>query len=312
VSVGTRLRRTVDTLLGRDVVPRYAPEPPAADGPEPDPDPFLTWVPPGHFYSIVPGADDVARATARRAEAGPTLPGIALDPATMVEHFRARAALVRDWDGGTPGTHRYHPRNQAFDRGDATMLRATLLLARPARVVEVGSGWSSACTLDTIDEAGLDTAVTFIEPYPDNLLARLRPEDHDRVEILAQELQSVPTSVFAGLSAGDVLFIDSSHVFKPGSDVDDYFARVLPAVPVGVHVHIHDIFWPFEVPAEWLVEGRAWNEGHALRNFLHGNDAWEITVFNDWFGRFQRDVIEAELPAVLENIGGSIWLHRTR
>ncbi|MEQ1787228.1 MAG: class I SAM-dependent methyltransferase [Acidimicrobiales bacterium] len=300
MSVGTRLTRTWSTLLGRDV-----PAPP----PRPDADPFLEWVPAGHFYSIVPGPDDVARAKARMAAAGPTLPGIDLTPDGLVAGFRERAALVRDWDGGAAGTTRYGP-NEAFGIGDASMLRATILLSRPRRIIEVGSGWSSACTLDTLDEAGLDTAVTFIEPYPENLYARLRPADRDRVEIRVEPLQAVPTEVFSSLSPGDILFIDSSHVFKPGSDVDDYFDRVLPAVPVGVHVHIHDIFWPFEVPVAWLDEGRGWNEGHALRNFLYGNAAWEVTVFNDYFLWFKADVIEAELPQVLRNPGGSVWLRR--
>lgn len=304
MSIRTRLGRTWATLTGADQRAMAGPRP------SPDGNPFLEWVPPGHFYSIVPSDEDVARAKATLAGAGPTLPGLDLTPEGLVAPFEERAALVRDWDGGEGGGGRYHARNDAFDIGDACMLRATLLLSRPARLVEVGSGWSSACTLDTVEEAGLSTAITFVEPYPEALLARLRPADHDRVEIRQAEVQAVPTEVFAELDRGDVLFIDSSHVFKPGSDVDDYFARILPAVRPGVHVHIHDIFWPFEVPAAWLDEGRAWNEGHALRNFLCGNPHWEVTVFNDYFQRYQRPVLAAGLPQAIENPGGSIWLRR--
>lgn len=308
MSVATRLARTWRTLIGTEPVsPPPQPAEPATSGAV---EPFIRWVPPGHFYSIVPGDDDVRRAKARIAAAEPTLPGIRLSPGDLVPGFLERAALVADWDGGVDKTRRYHLANQAFDIADAQMLRASLLLHRPSRVVEVGSGWSSACTLDTIDDAGLDTEVTFIEPYPQNLEARLRPGDRERVEIRVEELQSVPTKVFSALEVGDILFIDSSHVFKPGSDVDDYFARVLPALASGVHVHIHDIFWPFEVPPDWLDEGRAWNEGHALRNFLYENDAWDITVFNDYFHRFHRDVISEALPLMLTSPGGSIWLCR--
>jgi predicted O-methyltransferase YrrM len=308
MSIATRLGRTWRTLIGADA--GSPPAAPPADAPSGIVAPFLQWVPPGHFYSIVPGEDDVRRAKARLAGAGPTLPGIALGPGDLVPGFLERAALVREWDGGADKTRRYHLRNLAFDLADAQMLRASLLLHRPAKVIEVGSGWSSACTLDTIDDAGLDTSVTFIEPYPANLEARLRPEDRERVDIRVAELQTVPTEVFAELESGDILFIDSSHVFKPGSDVDDYFARVLPALRPGVHVHIHDIFWPFEVPGDWLDEGRAWNEGHALRNFLNGTTEWDITVFNDYFHRFHRDVIAEALPSMLESPGGSIWLRR--
>jgi predicted O-methyltransferase YrrM len=292
MSIATRLRRTWRTLIG------------AGTG-----DPFLDWVPAGHFYSPVPGPDDVARAKHRLDVAGPTLPGIAISPESVVAPFRERAALVRDWDGGAAGGRRYGP-NDAFGIGDASMLRATILLARPRRIVEVGSGWSSACTLDTLDDAGLDTTVTFIEPYPELLLERLSEADVQRAEIRAEPLQDVPTEVFSSLVAGDILFIDSSHVFKPGSDVDDYFARILPAVQPGVHVHIHDIFWPFEVPAAWLDEGRSWNEAHALRNFLCDNPAWEITAFNDYMLWFHPDLIDEALPQMMDNAGGSIWLRR--
>ena len=305
---GTRLGRTWRTLIG---VEADAPSPPPAQPPSDGGSPFLDWVPPGHFYSIVPGEDDVRRAKAKGIDALPTLPGIRLAPGDLVDGFRERAALVREWDGGADRTRRYHLDNQAFDIADAVDA------ARHPAAQPSGSGGGGRVGM----ELGLHPRhhrrrrastprSTFIEPYPQNLEARLQPGDRERVDIRVAEVQTVPAEVFAALEAGDILFIDSSHVFKPGSDVDDYFCRVLPSLQSGVHVHIHDIFWPFEVPGEWLDEGRAWNEGHALRNFLYANDAWDITVFNDYFHRFHRDVIEDALPLMLEHPGGSIWLRR--
>lgn len=260
------------------------------------------------LYSPIPNEADVTRAKRRLRDAGPTLPGIDVDPGRLLEEFRARAVLVHDWNPSP--RDRYHPENDAFGIGDASMLRASVLLLQPSRVIEVGSGWSSACLLDAIDDGSLSTHVTFIEPHPKVLFDRLRPTDLQRVEIIQLGLQDIPTDRFRELVAGDVLFIDSSHVLKPGSDVDDSFARVLPALAAGVVVHIHDIHWPFEVSPEWLDEGRAWNESHALRNFLYGNTHWEIVLFNNYLARFHRDVIEMQLPRVLVNSGGSIWLRR--
>ena len=81
-------------------------------------------------------------------------------------------------------------------------------------------------------------------------------------------MQDVALSTFSGLRRGDILFIDSSHVAKIGSDVNHLVFTVLPALQSGVLVHFHDIFFPFEYPQAWLAEGRAWNEAYLLRAFL--------------------------------------------
>ncbi|MGQ0431989.1 MAG: class I SAM-dependent methyltransferase, partial [Microthrixaceae bacterium] len=129
---------------------------------------------------------------------------------------------------------------------------------------------------------------------------------------LAKPVQEVDLSVFRELEAGDILFLDTSHVSRFGSDVNDLFVRVIPSVAPGVLIHIHDIFWPFDFPLEWLEEGRAWNEAYVLRSFLQFNDSFEILLWNDWLATHHRELIAAELPRMLEAPGGSIWLRRTR
>lgn len=283
----------------------------ALQGRPPIQDPFVTWVPPGHFYSPIPNASNIERAKQRISNPPRAVPGVDVDADRLLAEFRARAALVEGWDPDAVPDGRYSTINDAFGIGDAAMLRGTILLRRPARIIEVGSGWSSACILDAIDDGQLATSLTCIEPYPDTLLERLRPADRDRVTLIEAELQDVPTATFAALEKGDMLFIDSSHVLKPGSDVDDYFARVLPALAPGVDTHIHDIHWPFEIASRWLDQGRAWNEAHALRNFLYGNALWEIVLINDYLGMFYGDVVANELPPMASNFGGSVWLRRT-
>ncbi len=117
--------------------------------------------------------------------------------------------------------------------------------------------------------------------------------------------------VFSALQAGDVLFIDSTHVLKTGSDVAWLYGDLLPALNEGVYVHIHDMFYPFEYPREWVLEGRAWSEVYVVRAFLAFNTDFEIVLFNDWLGTFHRDRIAAELPLMLANSGGALWLKRT-
>jgi hypothetical protein len=184
---------------------------------------------------------------------------------------------------------------------------------RPKRVIEVGSGFSSAVTLDTNDRFfGGSIACTFIEPYPDRLRSLLRGDDAARTKILELPLQDVPTDVFATLEANDVLFIDSTHVSKVNSDVNTAFFDILPKLRPGVHVHFHDIFYPFEYPREWVFEGRNWTEAYVLRAFLSFNTAFRVRWFTTFLTTFHRERFAAAMPGYLINPGGSIWLQRAR
>jgi hypothetical protein len=178
-------------------------------------------------------------------------------------------------------------------------------------MIEIGSGWSSACALDTI-ERYLDnkTTVTFIEPFP-TLLRSLIGETRNECTIHETRVQNVDLAIFDELKSGDILFIDSTHVLNTGSDVHFELFDVLQRVREGVYVHIHDIFWPFEYPEQWVVEeNRSWNEVYALRAFLMNNDSWDIVFFNDYFAKIEEDTIQSTCPSFLKKGGGSLWLRR--
>jgi hypothetical protein len=150
--------------------------------------------------------------------------------------------------------------------------------------------------------------MTFIEPYPDRLESLITDNDRDRVRILDAPLHKVGFDTFAELEAGDILFIDSTHVGKVGSDVNQIMFEILPRLPSGVHVHIHDIFHPFEYPAAWVFEGRSWNENYFLHAFLIENHRFKISWFNSFLAQSHADRVAAALPLWARNTGGSIWL----
>jgi predicted O-methyltransferase YrrM len=182
---------------------------------------------------------------------------------------------------------------------------------RPKRIVEIGSGYSSCVMLDTNKEFFQESIqLTFIEPYPDVLRGLLNPEDATRCTIIPQKVQDVPLEVFEQLEPGDMLFIDSSHVSKAGSDVHYELFQILPRLKRGVFIHVHDIFDGFEYPEEWLREGRAWNEAYLLRAFLQFNSAFRIVLFNTLMERLKREWFAAHIPDCLKNTGGSIWLEK--
>ena len=239
--------------------------------------------------------EDVERALTWDAD----LPGVELRPDEQVELFRE---LVPMFDGVTD---RRFSENTMYDGLDAAVYQAMVRRFQPNRVIEVGSGFSTARLLDTADRFLPELEVTCIDPYPDRLLALL--EQKDKVEVIASPVQDVPQSIFTALEASDILFIDSSHVAKAGSDVLWLFLRVLPRLKKGVLVHVHDVFWPFEYPAEWLHAGRNWNEDYLLHAFLCHNDVWRIELFNSWLTSQQPELVPSAFRA---GNPGSIWLRR--
>jgi hypothetical protein len=274
-------------------------------------DPTLTLYPPGHFYSPLPDLDEVRAHDREIFDAPVTLPGIDLreqEQLALVEKLAPYAADVPFGGDPAPGL-RYHFANDYFGWGDGLVLFCLLRQLRPQRLVEVGSGYSSALMLDTA-ERFLDGRphCTFIEPYPDRLRALLRPGDADRATVIEARVQDVDREVFARLAPGDVLFIDSSHVSKVGSDVNLLLLDVLPALPAGVHVHVHDIVWPFEYSRAWVYEGRAWTEAYLLRALLVHNERLRITWWSSFLRARHADAVTARLPLWRIDSGTSLWL----
>jgi predicted O-methyltransferase YrrM len=211
-----------------------------------------------------------------------------------------------------PG-RRYYFENPMYSYSDAICLYGMIRHLKPRHIIEVGSGFSSAAMLDTNELFFQNSiACTFIEPYPDRLLGLMKRDDRKRVEILSQRLQDIPLSQFSTLKANDILFVDSSHVLKIGSDVHHLFAEILPTLAPGVYIHFHDVFFPFEYPRSWIQDGRYWTEAYALRAFLAFNTTFEIVLFNTYLEHFHREKFQQCMPLCLKNEGGSIWLRRMK
>jgi predicted O-methyltransferase YrrM len=270
----------------------------------------------GHFYSPVVDPEALAASgfAVDRSVVPSALPGLAIDPAGMIRFWDEQLPAMRAADfpaDQTPG-RRYHAQNGLYSWGDAYVLAAMLAAHRPARIVEIGSGFSSACMLDLVDRMGLPTAFTFVEPYADRLKGLLSEVDRARCTLLEVPVQATTPELYEALEAGDVLFIDSTHVSKAGSDVNFELFEILPRLKPGVIVHVHDIFYPFEYPEDWIFrQRRSWNEAYTLRAFLSFNPAFEILFFNDYFGRHHADHARRTLPRFLENPGGGLWLRKT-
>ncbi|MBL8702198.1 MAG: class I SAM-dependent methyltransferase [Alphaproteobacteria bacterium] len=205
--------------------------------------------------------------------------------------------------GGPPPNPRFE--QDWFPRLDAVAAYTMLRARKPARLVEVGSGHSTRVFARAIADGGLATRITAIDPQPRADIAGLG------IEIRREPVQRAPRGVFDRLSSGDMLAVDSSHVLMPGSDVDLLFADVLPRLPSGVVVHVHDIFLPDAYPASWAWRG--YNEQNALAGFLSGG-GWRVL----WSSRYVatrmqaafRDGALAALPLSDGAFETSLWLER--
>lgn len=274
--------------------------------------------PPGHFYSPIPSKAHVDRALAHQGAR--RLPGVDLRPDAQLAVLAELAPYVhdspfaRDEAQAARQGHRYHLDNPFFGPSDGLIAQAVLRHHRPARVFEVGSGFSSALMLD-VDDLYLDqrTRFTFVDPYPERLESLLTSTDEagERVTVIRREIQAVDPAVFAELEAGDVLFIDSSHVVSCGSDVNLLLLEVVPALEPGILVHVHDIGWPFEYSREWIEEGRFWTEAYLLQALLVGNAALTVEL---WLGQLvvERNAeVAARTPELADPAvgwGTSLWL----
>ncbi len=192
-----------------------------------------------------------------------------------------------------------------FPRMDAAVAYTMVRAARPARIVEVGCGHSTRFMARAIADGGLVTAFTAIDPAPRTALTGLD------VEALARPFHLVGPDVFAALAAGDILSIDSSHIAMPGSDVDGLFNRVLPTLPTGMLVHIHDVFLPDDYPAAWAWRG--YNEQLAVVPLLTGG-AWRPLFASRYAATRQGEKVAAgvlgRLPLPPGAFESSLWLMR--
>ena len=167
--------------------------------------------------------------------------------------------------------------------------------------------------LDLNKAEGSPGTLTAIEPYP-HAFVKDAITAHADATLVDEQVQGVPMDTFSSLGENDILFIDSSHVLKIGSDVQYEFLEVLPRLRPGVLVHVHDIFLPGEYPKDWVYgdEHRFWNEQYLLQAFLTDNAHVEVVWASNWMHRRHPDELEKALESYDRNtrFPGSFWFRR--
>lgn len=205
--------------------------------------------------------------------------------------------------------------NDFYFELDAAVYYALLREIKPSKVIEIGCGYSTQIAAKAIamnQQEGKAGKIICIEPYPEPQLLEANLE----FQLINERVENIELKVFEQLGAGDILFIDSTHTVKFGSDVCREILEILPAIPGGVWIHFHDIFFPYDYPPKWLIEERrAWNEQYMLEAFLAYNSRFEVVLTNHWLSVDYPQEVAKIWPGVLKwkdpyHHCGSLWLRK--
>ncbi len=202
-------------------------------------------------------------------------------------------ALQLDQPSADPLRFRFH--NGHFESGDAEFLYQFLRATRPARVIEIGCGNSTRIAKLALDanraETGQHVSHVCIEPYEMPWLEDIG------VQVIRQKVEDCDLDWANELQAGDLLFIDSSHVIRPQGDVLHEYLRILPLLRSGVNVHVHDIFTPRDYPAEWVVDQvRFWNEQYLMEALLSNSTRYEIVAGLNYLQHHHHEALKRVCP----------------
>jgi len=264
---------------------------------------------PVHFYQPIPDTGKLPESLwIKRSE----LAGIDMNDAVQLDLLRNCFPKFQAEYDAFPTAATDDPTQFYFDNGrfggtDALVSYCMVRQYKPARIIEVGSGYSSLVSGQAAAKNG-NKSLICIEPYPLDFFAKGFPGLHSLVQ---KKVEDVDLEFFAQLQSGDILFIDSSHTVKIGGDVNFLFLEVLPRLNPGVIVHIHDILFPFDYRRDWVMdELRFWGEQYLLQSFLAFNSEFEVLFCNSYLADTHLDDLKATFPKSPWWGGGSFWMRR--
>ncbi len=276
---------------------------------------FELYIPPGHYYSPIVSQREIKKEENRIFKQTNDISGIDFNndlQLFLLENFKD---YYRDFidDYRTNENRKYTPLNGFYGYSDGIFLYSMIRYFKPSKIIEVGSGYSSALMYDVVNIYFKNlVSLVFIEPYPEERLLKFFHDSYKNIEIIKSNVQNISLVKFEQLKKDDILFVDSSHVSKTGSDVNFILFEILPKLNKGVIVHFHDIFYPFEYPKEHVLGKRwfSWNEAYTLRAFLMNNSEWELLFWNSYLESIQGQSLKKYFPDYFKGGSASIWIRK--
>lgn len=232
------------------------------------------------------------------------------DQISRLQHYSSSEELLAFDKELMKGNTGFYLNNPNFGPGDSELYYLLIRNLKPKRIIEIGSGFSTMICLEAIKknrEEGHPVEIICIEPFEQDWLDANR-----EIRLIRKPVESLDLDLFRSLEENDILFIDSSHVIRPGNDVLFEYLHILPVLKKGVLIHIHDIFTPLHYRFDWLKdEYRLWNEQYLLEAFLYYNESFEVMFSLNHLAKSDFESVKAKLPNLKpDSEPSSFWIRK--
>lgn len=185
--------------------------------------------------------------------------------------------------------------DEGYGPVEADFLFCFIASKRPRKIIQIGSGVSTAVTLLAAKEAGYRPEIICVDPFPTEYLLRLA--DQKQISLIREKAEEADLEILTDVASGDLLFVDSTHATRPGSDVNRIILEVLPRLRAGAFVHFHDIYFPYDYQTSLLTTLFFSGESTLLHAFLIGNAQYEIAASLSMMHHGCPEELKAILPA---------------
>lgn len=263
---------------------------------------------PCNFYSSVPSIAEIESSFEYSSDEPPYAaspifgsPEISRDLLKILTNYSHEFQAANEGDEHSPSG--FFWKNSQFSYSDAMSYYAFVRYLRPNRVIEIGSVFSTFVAIEAIAKNGKGE-ITCIEPFPraflektEQIILKKMPAQEITIEWLNNYLRN-----------GDVLFIDSTHTVKTGSDCLHIYLRLLPYLKHDIYVHVHDVFLPFGLPKDWLVDHHIyWTEQYLLLAFLLDNSKATFLFGSKYHQWKNGELLKKFMHTIEISRGGSFW-----
>ncbi len=287
---------------------------------------FLFWqrlgfhITPVHYYQPLPDTRELKDGLWQKPS---ELIGVEMNAAGQLTLLAELSAKYKKEYESFPRTKtenplEYYVNNRTFTAVDGEILYCLIRSLKPRRILEIGSGNSTFLSAQAIlknkaEDCDYQGELVVIDPFPRNEI--FKKGFPGLTQLITKKVQAVPLAEFKKLTANDILFIDSSHVLKIGSDVQFLFSEILPRLNPGVVIHFHDIFLPLEYPRKWILQDCLfWTEQYLLQAFLTFNDTFKVLWGSSYMHLKYPDKLAAAFSSYQQTAvpPGSFWLKKIK
>lgn len=266
---------------------------------------------PVNFYSNIPSISDVLSSYEYEDSVVPYLNETIFNKDALRDELSGLIAFAEDFsppeNGDEENCDRFFWKNSQFSYSDAMSYYAYIRRIKPKTVVEIGSGFSSLVALEALRKNGTGK-LKCIEPFPRPFISSFG--NAGAIDLHKTHAQDItPEMLNSMLTDGDMLFVDSTHTVKAGSDCLHIYLRLLPHISKKIYIHVHDVFLPFGMPQHWLLDSHIyWTEQYLLLAWMIDNPRVSVLFGSAYHDHFNPDILDSFMHGRFHRGGASFWL----